>query len=103
MKKKKDLLEAKNPNRDRLDKLLESNFLATYVNLSLQGLISLGVAMLIGWIIRIIWKDIPIWLLVPIIFAMMILFSVIFSKKLSQIQIGYKVQEWYLNFLKKYI
>jgi hypothetical protein len=65
-------------------------------------LIALAFAMIIGLLLRFIWKDIPIWLILPITFVLMIMFSVIFSKKLSRIQTGFKVQTWYFGLLKKY-
>ena len=91
------------PKTDKLTRILEGNFLAVYINLCLQGIISFGMAVMFGFLLRFIWKDIPLWLLFPLTFAFMILFSVIYSHRLSRIQIGYQIQNLYINFLKKYI
>lgn len=88
---------------DRLTKLIESNFLAVYINTIMQGIISFGMAVMFGFFLRFIWKNIPLWLLFPLTFAFMILFSVIFSKRLSKIQVGFKIQTWYVGVLKKYL
>lgn len=101
--KKNNQKEAGKPSQDRFSRIFESNLLATYINLSLQGLIALAFAMIVGFLLRLIWKNIPIWLILPITFVLMIMFSVALSKRLSRIQIGFKIQKWYFNLLKKYM
>lgn len=95
--------KANEPSQDKLERILHSNFLAVYINLCLQGLISFGMAVMFGFLLRFIWKDIPIWLILPITFVLMIIFSIALSKRLSKIQVGFKIQNWYFNLLKKYM
>jgi uncharacterized protein (DUF983 family) len=93
--------KAKEQKKDKLTQLIESDFLAKYINLSIQGLIAFAVAIIFGGIVRLIWKDIPIWLLFPLTFVFMILFSVMFSRKLNKIQVGAKIQTKYINLLNR--
>jgi cell division protein FtsW (lipid II flippase) len=96
--------ELKKQNQDKeLPRLLRGNLLAVYLNSVLQGLIGLAFALIVSFLIRVFWKNIPLGLILPLTFVFMILFSVIFQKKLAKITIGFKIQKWYVNLLKEYV
>lgn len=79
--------------------IVNYNFLASYVDLTIRGIISFTFFSLFSYFIMIRIFNAPIWLILPIIF----LGSILLSPLLSKIKLGHKVQEKYDDFLREVI
>jgi len=79
--------------------IINSNFLALYVDLVVRGLIAFIILGLIVYYILMQIFHLPIWIALPIVF----LLSIFSSPLLSKIRLGHIVQSKYDNFLRHVI
>lgn len=94
---KQSLLEKR---KQKLDKFINSNFLANYINAVLRGLVMFLVAITLYFIINGFFNISTVNTFV-IVFAISILVSVIFSRYLAKIKFGEIIQKKYIRFLSK--
>ena len=85
------------PNDPKEDVFFNTYFLAKYIDITIRGLIAFMVFGSFTYYILMGIFDLPIYFILPIIF----LLSIPLSPLLSKIQVGYKVQLKYDDFLRK--
>jgi len=93
--------EEKQARQSRIDKFLESNLLADYINIVIRTLIILFILLIAFSIFKAFGLDVKGIYLFPIVFIFSIFLSLMLQKQLAKIQIGYKIQQKYIELLNR--